>query len=85
MFENAFVGQGISGALYVGGAAVLSSTLSVNGATSLSSTLSVGGASTYAGVATFTSGIASTSTTTGAVIVTGGFQLTFVAMLSLVP
>ena len=54
---------------------MLSSTMSVTGAASLSSTLSVGGASTHAGVATFTSGTASTSTTTGAVVVSGGSQL----------
>ena len=47
-------------------------TLGVTGATTLSSTLSVGGASSYAGVATFSSGTPSSSVTTGAVVVTGG-------------
>ena len=80
----ACVGQGISGALYVGGAAVLSSTLSVTGATTLSSTLLVSGSSAHIGVASFTSGIASTSTTTGSVIVTGGLlHLYFCTLFSI--
>ena len=73
----------LTSTLAVSGAATLSSTLSVSGATTLqalsagtttlTSTLTVAGSSTYSGQGLFTSGIASTSTSTGSLIVTGGF------------
>ena len=81
------------GMFSAGGAATLASTLGVTGsstlaalsagATTLTSTLSVAGAAslssslTVAGAAQFTSGLASTSTNSGAAVVTGGFYLAF--------